>query len=137
MGTENRRLYSVGDPADDFLRPHPPHLTIFTARCALLLWTSSAMRRLDTYAPNGHPLSFRLLLLSADMMLMAQGHLWCSRLLYPFRNRGHGRRIHNGKPTDVSVRCPADVFGKADAMARGHFSARPSPLRAYSHQLHR
>ena len=36
MGTENRRLYSVGDTADDFLRPHPPHLTLNTARCALL-----------------------------------------------------------------------------------------------------
>ena len=46
MGTENRRLYSVGDTADDFLRPHPPHLTFSAARCALLLWTSSAMRRL-------------------------------------------------------------------------------------------
>ena len=46
MGTENRRLYSVGDTADDFLRPHPPHLTYFTALHAQLLWTSSAMRRL-------------------------------------------------------------------------------------------
>ena len=44
MGTENRRLYSVGDTADDFLRPHPPHLTYFTARCALLLWTSYGTR---------------------------------------------------------------------------------------------
>ena len=36
MGTENRRLYSVGDTADDFLQPHPPHLTCFTAHRALL-----------------------------------------------------------------------------------------------------
>jgi hypothetical protein len=49
MGTENRRLYSVGDTADDFLRPHPPHLTYFTALCTLFLWTSSAMRRHDAY----------------------------------------------------------------------------------------
>ena len=40
-----------------------------------------------------------------------------------------GRRIHNGKPTFVSVCKTADVFGKADAIAKGHIFARPSPLR--------
>jgi hypothetical protein len=38
-----------------------------------------------------------------------------------------GRRIHNGKPTFVSVCQTAIVLGKADSMARGHFLPAPDP----------
>ena len=82
MGTENRRLYSVGDTADDFLRPYPPHLTYFTALHAQLLWTSSAIRRLR---------------------LMAQGHLFVLGFFIHCETVTQGRRIHNGKPTLSSV----------------------------------
>ena len=115
MGTENRRLYSVGDTADDFLRPHPPTPDFFhRTLCATPLdffgyaptgclcpeWassfcqTASATRRLDAYGARPS-FVFSASLSIAKPWHKADGFTMGSRLMFP----SVVRLMFSAKPT--------------------------------------
>jgi hypothetical protein len=56
-----------------------------------------------------------------------KGHLFVLGFFIHCETVAQGRRIHNGKSTDVPVCWTACVFGKADTVAKGHFLPAPAP----------